>query len=133
MTENNEELKGIGGWLILPAIGICLNPLILTVFLYTNFVPIFSEGYWPILTTPGSAAYHPLWGPMIMFEIAGNVIFIIFSVVLLVLFFKKHYRVPLLFIVFLSANLLFVAIDFFAADLIPAVAEQNDVSLMFRE
>jgi hypothetical protein len=94
--------------------------------LVTVYFPIFAEGYWGILTTPGAEAYHPLWAPLLIFEISGNLIFLFWSIVLLVLFFQKHYRFPRMMIVYLAANLAFVGIDFFVADSIPAVAAEPD-------
>lgn len=112
----------MGGWLILPAIGLFVLPIRLAVILYDDFLPIFREGYWEVLTTPGSGAYHHLWAPVITFEIVCNAFLIIFDIILLFLFFAKSYRFPTLMIAFLASNLVFVASDFFLANLIPAVA-----------
>lgn len=120
----HSEPYGLGGWLILPMLGLIFLPIKLGIILVAVFFPIFSEGYWEILTTPGSEAYHALWAPLLIFEIAGNTVFLFASIALLVLFFKKHYRFPKMMILFLAANLAFVVIDFFAGDLIPAVADQ---------
>lgn len=126
MEEAAQEKKGIGGWLILPVIGLIVLPLRLAYSLMTDFLPIFQQGYWELLTVPGTDAYHPLWGPLLTFEIVGNVFFIVFALVLLYLVFTKHPRTPGLFIAFLATNLAFVTGDFFAANLIPAVAAQDD-------
>ena len=126
MATVTGEPRGLGGWLILPAIGLFVLPIRLAVSLNNDFLPIFQEGYWEILTTPGSEVYHHLWAPLIIFEIAGNTFFIIFDIALIFLFFTRSYRFPTLFIVFLASNLLFVVGDFFLADLIPAVAAEND-------
>lgn len=126
MATVTGEPRGLGGWLILPAIGLFVLPIRLAVSLSNDFLPIFQKGYWEVLTTPGSEAYHHLWAPLIIFEIAGNTFFIIFDIVLIFLFFAKSYRLPALFIAFLALNLLFVVSDFFFADLIPAVAAESD-------
>lgn len=118
--------RGLGGWLILPAIGLFVLPIRLTIMLINDFLPIFQRGYWEALTTPGSEAYHHLWAPLVIFEIAGNTFFIIFDIILIFLFFTKSYRFPVLFIAFLVLNLFFVVSDFFFADLIPAVAAESD-------
>lgn len=120
------EPKGLGGWLILPAIGLFVLPIQLAVSLNNDFLPIFQEGYWEIVTTPGSEAYHHLWAPLIIFEIAGNTFFLIFSIALIFLFFTRSYRFPTLFMLFIASNLLFVASDFVFADLIPALAAEGD-------
>jgi len=110
----------------LPAIGLFYLPVRLLISLNKDFLPIFSKGYWEILTTPGSEAYHHLWAPLIIFEISGNILFILFDVFLIFLFFTKSYRFPLLYIIFLVSNLLFVVGDFFFADFIPIIAAESD-------
>jgi hypothetical protein len=124
--NQKTEPSGLGGWLILPMLGLMFLPFKLGAMLAVNYYPIFSEGYWEVLTTPGSEAYHALWAPLLIFEIAVNSIFFISAIVLLVFFFQKHHRFPKLIIWFLGLNLAFVGIDFFAADLIPAVASEPD-------
>ena len=126
MAAVDEEPKGLGGWLIPAAISLCITPIVLVVSVMRDFLPIFQEGYWDILTTPGSEVYHPLWGPLIVFEIIGNAFFIIFSIILILLFFTKSYRFPTLMIVFIASSFLFGISDFFLADLIPAVASEGD-------
>jgi len=126
MTTGAIEPKGLGGWLILPAIGLFYLPVRLLISLNKDFLPIFAKGYWEILTTPGSEAYHHLWAPLIIFEISSNILFILFDVFLIFLFFTKSYRFPLLYIIFLVSNLLFVVGDFFFADFSPIIAAESD-------
>lgn len=126
LAEGAQGPKGIGGWLIIPLIGLLLMPLKLLFSLHNDFLPIFQEGYWEVLTTPGAEAYHHLWAPLLIFEIVGNVFFVLFDLVLLYLLFTKHHLFPKLFIAFLASNVVFVTADYFAADLIPAIAAQSD-------
>ncbi len=114
--------KGIGGWMILPVIGLFVFPLRVLWSLATQYWPIFRDGIWANLTTPGSASYHPLWGPLLGYEIAFNVGFLVFDVVLLVLLFRKSSRLPKAFIAFALLNLFFVATDGIVGYQIPAVA-----------
>ena len=122
MATVNGERRGLGGWLILPAFGLIGWLIGFALSLNNDFLPIFREGYWEILTTPGSEAYHHLWAPLITFEIVGNAVIMICAIILLFLFFAKSYRFPTLMIVFLASHLVFGVSDFFLADLIPAVA-----------
>lgn len=130
METATEEPKGLGGWLILPAIGLFVMPIRLTLFLLSDFLPIFQEGYWEVLTTPGSEAYHHLWAPLITFEIIANTCFIIFAIVLIFMFFAKSYRFPTLFIVYLALNLGVVLIDFIAVGSIPAVTAEGNAEAL---
>ncbi len=128
MPEKRKELKGISGWLILPIIVLFFIPLKNIIYLFTNFLPFYAKDYWLILTTPESPAYHKLWAPVIIFEITGNIIFIILSILLLFFFFKKNHRFPLMFILFLLANLFFFTCDFLMADMIDTVGALNNTS-----
>jgi len=48
MTTGDLEPKGLGGWLIFPAIGLFLLPILLLISLNNDFLPIFTEGYWEV-------------------------------------------------------------------------------------
>ncbi|MCI0596614.1 MAG: DUF2569 domain-containing protein [candidate division Zixibacteria bacterium] len=126
MTNSTGEPKGLKGWLILPAIGLIVAPLRLAINLLKDFWPIFRDGYWPVLTTPGTETYHPLWQPLLTFEIVGNTIFILANLALLFFFFTKHWRFPTLYITILALNVVFVTSDFFMGSAIPAVAASHD-------
>lgn len=102
---------GLRGWLVLVALGLIVTPVRLGAFVATTFPPILQDGTWELLTTPGSDAYHPLWAPMLVFEFAANTAFIAAALVLLVLFFKRSRRFPVLFIAFLAVSLVFVVGD----------------------
>ena len=127
MAEETKSYEGIRGWLILPLIGLFIVPIRIAILALKDLVPIFTKGYWNSLTTPGSAAYHPLWAPLIIFECVGNTIFAVSAIVLLVFFFRKSRWLPKLMISYLILNLLFVASDLFFANLIPSVAEQSQL------
>jgi len=93
--------------------------------LIQDFLPIFQGGSWEALTTPGSEKYHHLWAPLLIFEMTGYILFLIFSIVLLFLFFMKAYKFPMLFIIFLALNLIYSVTDFFISDLIPTIAAES--------
>jgi hypothetical protein len=125
MATVNGEPKGLGGWLILPAIGLFVMPIRVGTFLNTFYASVFEEGLWDALTTPGSESYHLLWAPAIISEMVANIFFIFFDVVLIFLFFMKSHRLPAFFVAFLAANALFVVGDFIVTSFIPAVASAN--------
>ena len=102
---------GLGGWLVLVAIGLVLSSLRLLALLGQVFVPIFRDGTWAILTTPGSQAYHPLWAPLLVFELVGNIGFIAAQLWLLVLFFRRSKSFPKLYVWAALLNLPFILVD----------------------
>jgi len=126
----DAQSEKIRGWLILPAIGLIVTPLRGLFFLGKNFLPIFTTKAWSALTTPGTEAYHPLWAPVLIFELVGNIALIVFSVIVAVFFFQKRRIVPKIVIALFLANLIFVAVDYPFSRLIPAVASQKDMESM---
>lgn len=126
IVKERIEPSGFGGWLILPMLGLIITPIRLGRLLLTIYVPIFTDGSWEVLTTPGSEAYHHLWAPLLIFEVAGNITFSLFAIILLIFLFRKHYTLPKWMIVFYATNLTFVGINLFAANFIPAVAAAQD-------
>ena len=113
-----EGPVGLGGWLVLVALGLILNPIRLLVFLVQTYPPIFQTGAWEALTTPGSESYHQLWAPLLIFEVAGNIAVIVASLALLVLFFRRSRHFPKLFVAFALINLVFVILDAWLGSLV---------------
>lgn len=130
ITTATDNPEGLGGWLILIAMGLIVFPVQQSASLIIDFLPLFREGPWEELTTPGADAYHPLWRPLITLEIAVNVLLILFDLLLLFVFFKKSSFFPISMIAFLAANALFIVGDFFLVRLIPGVTEKIDVASM---
>lgn len=122
-TDSVEEVecKGLGGWLILLGIGIVLNPLNSIYSTYTIFKACFSEGRWSILTAPTSEAYHALLKPTIIFEFVTNIIIIILSLTVLILFFKKSKYFPKAWIITFISIILFLVIDIVLCNQIPSI------------
>ncbi len=125
-VSDEWKYTGIGGWLILVAIGLCISPVLQLMAILTDLLPIFTSGTWSVLTDPASPAYHRLWGPVILLELVMNTAFIAAEIVLLVWFFRKLRRFPTAMMVSLFCVFVLVAVDYFLARAIPAVAELND-------
>ena len=51
------QVSGIGGWLILPIIGLFVSIFKLGHVLLGTFFPLLASGNWRVLTTPGSEHY----------------------------------------------------------------------------
>ena len=119
----------IAGWLYLVGIGVVMNPLFLLVSVGGDLLPLFFSDTWTMLTTPDSAAYHPMWAPLLIFELIGNVGLLLFSVVVAVLFFQKRKLLPKVIIAFMLSSLTFVVADHFLANTIPFIANAADSEL----
>jgi len=123
-VQQEHGLDRIGGWLILFLTGLLLTPIRLGVVLYKTFVPLFSDGTFGQLTTPSSDLYHPLWAPLIAFELIGNLSVIALGLVTLYHFLRKSRKTKKYAIAWLLTAFAFVVIDFFFADMIPSIAVQ---------
>lgn len=117
---------GLGGWLILVVLGLVISPLRIGHLLLTSYFPMFTDGTWQYLTEVGSPGYHPLWAPVMVFEVTGNLLLIALAAITLVCFFLRSRYTPRLAIGWYAFAAIFVTIDFFVADLIPAVAAEDD-------
>lgn len=125
-ASRNAGPKGLGGWLVLVAIGIIATPIKLTLLLLNTFLPMFKDGTMQALTTPGSEHYHPLWIVIVGYEALGNGLFIMAFIGLAVLFFSRSRRFPRLYIVALLANLAFLLGDEVIGSQIPAVVASGN-------
>lgn len=121
-AEALPQHTGLGGWLILLAIHQLVRPIRFVVTLVTLSPLIFNLERWRSLTDPGSAAYDPSWKAVLLLEFSGNLILLVWSLLLLVLFFRKRALWPRLYAAFLVFFAAFVAFDFWFAGRVPAVA-----------
>ncbi|HUO64609.1 MAG TPA: DUF2569 domain-containing protein [Terriglobales bacterium] len=123
MAENQSQAasSGIGGWLYLVAIGLCLTPIRLLVEIIRGLRPL-NPPTWHAVTTPGMPAYHPFFGPLIVGELVTNATLLVWTVVLLYLFFTKRRAFPGAMIAFLVVRLLVQFADMLVARMIPAAA-----------
>jgi hypothetical protein len=124
METTSNEPRGIGGWLILPALGLIITPFRMGFQFYHDLLPVLASETWNALTDSGSAAYHPLWGPVLIFEVVANLALFAYTLWLLWLFFNKSKRVPRLFIIWLALLAVTQIIDLLLTNQIPAVASQ---------
>lgn len=113
-----EDLRGIKGWLILVAIGVVISPFKIAFGATAAFMPLFQDGIWRVLVTPGTEALHPFWMPLLSLEITYNLAMFGVLIWLNVLFFSKHRWMPRLYITVLLTTLVFLPFDSFLVSLI---------------
>lgn len=122
-----SQLDGLGGWLVVVALGLIFRPLMFVGACVQLGPSIFPLDVWRNLTLSGNAAYHPLWMPILLFEMTYNIVAAVFSVLLLVLFFQKRQAWPRCFIGFMIFMLCGVVVDQMLAANIPALVKtQSD-------
>lgn len=117
---------GIGGWLILVVIGLIVTPLKISYMLFNTYWPIFRNGTWDQLTTPGMPSYHVFWAPYLTFEIVGNIVTMALGLTTLFYLLRKSRKTPRMAIFWYGWSATLVVIDTCAGNLIPAVAAEPD-------
>ncbi|EIE1275254.1 DUF2569 domain-containing protein [Vibrio parahaemolyticus] len=117
VSERSEPLK-IGGWLILIAIGVVIAPVRLLYFVGVTYPSIFTDGTWEVLTTYGSEIYSPLWGPIIIGEIVGNLLFAFLGIYLAYLFFTKRSVFPKWYLGLAITSTAFILIDAYLVSIV---------------
>ncbi len=109
--ETKPVKKGLTGWLLLVGLGVVLSPIRLLIQVIPVYFPIFRDGSWQALTTPGSPYYHPLWGPLLLGEIIYNIAQLIVLVFIVYLFFSKDYLFPKFYVGVSLVTILFIPLD----------------------
>lgn len=94
-------LRGLGGWLILPAISLVLRPFTMLYTFSTTANVYFNARVWENLATPGLDTYRPGFISLLVFELAGNISAIALTVIAAVFFFRTKRQAPQLMIALL--------------------------------
>lgn len=92
-------------------IGTVVSPIRILVTSLQAFLPIFNEGIWSKLTTVGSESYNPFLSNLLLGEIVYNVIMIIITIFLIILFFSRHHLFPKLYILIVLISFFFIPFD----------------------
>ncbi|HZJ19048.1 MAG TPA: DUF3857 domain-containing protein [Pricia sp.] len=105
----------IGGWLVLPAIGLCITPLFSVYGLFDG--DFFNHNTWSLFYTSGSDTST---GLILLFglEIIYNFLFLVFSILIIVLFFQRRTSLPLLISIFYGINFIFPLLDTFMVSIL---------------
>ena len=111
LVEVDQHLVGIGGWLVLVAIAVTLRPLLLLSQMAKIASPTFSQDIWDAITTPGNASYQPAFGPILVMEEVCNLLLLSGSVLMVVLFYRRHRHFPKTFIVLMAFSVVFLNLD----------------------
>lgn len=103
--------QGLGGWLVLPIIGLFATCLMSIAWMFTNAIPLFQSDAWGNLTSSDSSLYLSWFAPTILFETFVNAVLIVLPVVLLVFLFQKRSILPRLISGFYAFVLVTAVLD----------------------
>lgn len=124
--SETQQVRNLGGWLIVLAVLIAITLVSAIVQAVTDLSIIAKGHVWTAYTTPGQPAYHPGWALLLALDWGVNLFVVVFFPVLLSLFLqrKRAFRpltiATLLFLTALSALRLY---QMNAVPLIPAPAQ----------
>ena len=130
VNADSRGPEGIGGWLILPMLGLIFSPIASLVGLMTQNIPAFTEGHFARLTNPASPNYHPLWAPLLILEPIGTITIGVMAVFGLVLMFRKSRSFPRFMIILYSVTMAYAIVDSLLAYQIPLVVAQGSPQLL---
>jgi hypothetical protein len=112
MAARPGESAGLGGWLVLPIIGLFIACIGSIASIFLEVLPYWAN--WTALTSVGSGGYHPLMGPYIGFRTFVVAAMIVGPLFLLILIFMKKRILPQVIIYFYVFALFATLIDFVA-------------------
>ena len=113
-VDSESELNGIGGWLILVAVGLVTAPFRQLISLFSTYPEFFTAGKWQLIASSESPHYNPYLASIIFAEIFVNGVLVCFSVFLIYLFFAKKPMFPTLYIGITVFSLIYVIVDAWA-------------------
>lgn len=122
IEQSNNDLAGIGGWLILPAIFVLIQPFRVIYDMYGT-LDAYAINTWTLLTTT-SDFYNALWAPYLLLALASNLALIVFGFLILVMFYATKKGFPRIYISFMILSLVIHTLDLLGANMIPAAASE---------
>jgi len=105
-----DDLKGIGGWLILPAIGLAISPFLSLHGIITDIQLLIGREQLGVLPS------HPSFTRLIIFEFIINAAFFVALICLNILFYTKKRLLPKCMIAFYAAQCVLMLADHLATE-----------------
>tara|TARA_R110000868_G_scaffold377732_1_gene643096 strand:+ start:512 stop:3052 length:2541 start_codon:yes stop_codon:yes gene_type:complete len=105
----NAKNLGINGWLILPAIGLTLTPFRLLYDLLTE-TTYYNANSWASFSNSGLESANTL-SALFGLEIFYNYFFLVYTILLVIVFYQRKTSIPRLMTIFYVVNFLFQLLD----------------------
>ena len=106
-----QQPSGLGGWLILPSLGLLISPLLMVKSLYDAYSPLMSAEALQLLTNTQLPTHNPRLLPVVGLELLINIAFVLFTLVIIPKFFKMQASVPKLMVIWYAAPVAIHALD----------------------
>ena len=101
--KDKSKLKGIGGWLILIAIGVTTSPFLAIAENYATYSIVFNAETWEYLTNEHSSGHIPYYSIAAITELIASTAMNIVMFYLIYLFYKIKSEFPVFYIGFIFA------------------------------
>jgi len=115
---STQKTNKIGGWLYLIAIGIIFSPISNAIH-FKQLVEIALNANWEFIWQKGPMAILT-----IVFQFSMQGYMLIFSVILVVLFFYKSYKFPKMFIIYISSIFILGLISIYFTASVPNIEKK---------
>ena len=109
VLPTNPNLQGLGGWLILLGIGLVGTPFA-RIYLLVKSGAVYSASSWRTITDPASG-YDSMLAPILLYELFFQLTLLVFSFLLILLYFRKKRIFPTVLIAYLSFQFVVLTVD----------------------
>ena len=116
----------IRGFLVVIAIGLIISLLKNLESFGWWLVPFRNQQIWERLTTGGSAAYHPYWRPVLLFELVSSSAIVAINLIAILFFFRKHRFFPKIVVIGVPVIFILILFGYYLDGLVPAIAASAD-------
>jgi hypothetical protein len=110
-ASKGDGPSGLGGWLMLVALGLIITPLRTGYMLTSIYMPIFQDGQISVFIDSGSEYYNPGLFLLLLAEIIFNLLTVAGSLLLLYLFFNRKKAFPGWYIGLMIFSLVGIFVD----------------------
>lgn len=111
------------GWLVFISLSVVGLP-VRAAMSFADALPAYGLQTWSQLTTAGNDGYHPWMSALLLGELALLMVQLGAGVLLAIVYFRRRSSAPMLFTAVMWGSLLAGALDHYATQLIPSLAEQ---------
>lgn len=125
LSQRDRDLTGLGGWLILVAIGVVLRPCVLLYQLSDGFSVYFDLAAWEAATAAGTDTHRPYYAFILPVELALHLTLFALACLVPVPFFMRRRGFPGLMMAMLGLQLLASVFSVWSVSALGDVAEAD--------
>ena len=113
---------GIGGWLLIPVLGLPLGVFVLVKALYES-LPVYDADFWRAVVEGGTSGYQPYLGPFLLLGLAATLAHLALTGLTMVLLTRRRTSFPSVYIWVHIFGIGVIAIDCVTTFLLPSLED----------